>query len=116
MRRVRILLFSEWHYDSATVEDHTDAIVQDLHILKFGDLVKLKTCEVMYRAFNKTLPVNLNNIFTVYEPNCLFNRAYTYRKDFVHKYIRTNLAGGNVLTPHSGRNDIYSGKRQTIFS
>ena len=35
--------------------------------------VKLKICEVMYRAFNKTLPVNLNNIFTVYEPNCLFN-------------------------------------------
>ena len=77
MRRVRILLFSEWHYDSANVEDHTDVIVHDLHILKFGDLVKLKTCEVMYRAFNKTLPVNLNNIFTVCEPNCLFNRAYT---------------------------------------
>ena len=51
MRRVRILLFSEWHYDSANVEDHTDVIVQDLHILKFGDLVKLKTWEVMYRAF-----------------------------------------------------------------
>ena len=29
----------------------------------------------MYRAFNKTLHVNLNNIilFTVCEPNCLFN-------------------------------------------
>ena len=41
---------------------------------KFCDLVKLKTCEVMYRAFNnKKLPVNLNNIFTVCEPNCLFN-------------------------------------------
>ena len=41
--------------------------------LKCYDLVKLKTCEVMYRAFNKTLPVNLNNIFTVCESNCLFN-------------------------------------------
>ena len=27
----------------------------------------------MYRAFNKTLPVNLNNIFTVCGPNYLFN-------------------------------------------
>ena len=41
--------------------------------MKFGDLVKLKTCEVMYRAFNKTLPVNLNIISTVCEPNCSFN-------------------------------------------
>ena len=41
--------------------------------MKFYDLVKLKICEVMYRAFNKTLPVNLNNIFTVCEPSCLFN-------------------------------------------
>ena len=53
--------------------DHTDVIFQDLKFLKFYDLVKLKICEVMYRAFNKTLPVNLNNIFTVCEPNCLFN-------------------------------------------
>ena len=57
----------------ANFRDHTDVIVQDFNILKFYDLVKLKICEVMYRAFNKTLPVNLNNIFTVCEPNCLFN-------------------------------------------
>ena len=57
----------------ANFRDHTDVIFQDLKFLKFYDLVKLKICEVMYRAFNKTLPVNLNNIFTVCEPNCLFN-------------------------------------------
>ena len=57
----------------ANFKDHTDVIFQDLTILKFFDLVKLKTCEMMNRAFNKTLPVNLNNIFTVCEPNCLFN-------------------------------------------
>ena len=54
----------------ANFRDHTDVIFQDL---KFYDLVKLKICEVMYRAFNKTLPVNLNNIFTVCEPNCFSN-------------------------------------------
>ena len=57
----------------ANFKDHTDVIFQDLNFLKFYDLVKLKTCEVMYRAFNKTLPVNLNNIFTVCESNCVFN-------------------------------------------
>ena len=57
----------------ANFKDHTDVIFQDLNFLKCYDLVKLKTCEVMYRAFNKTLPVNLNNIFTVCESNCLFN-------------------------------------------
>ena len=55
----------------ANFRDHTDVIFQDLKCLKFYDLLKLKICEVMYRAFNKTLPVNLNNIFTVCEPNCL---------------------------------------------
>ena len=57
------------------------------------DLVKLKTCEVMYRVFNKTLPVNLNNIFTVCEPNCLFNMR---KKDFVQKYTLTNLEAMSV--------------------
>ena len=55
---------------------------------------KLKICEVMYRAFNETLPVNLNNIFTVCEPNCLFNMGK--KKDFVHKYTRTNLKAMSV--------------------
>ena len=63
-------------------------------IWKFYDLVKLKICEVMYRAFNKALPVNLNNIFTVCEPNCLFNMRK--KKDFVHKYTRTNLKAMSV--------------------
>ncbi len=57
------------------------------------DLVKLKTCEVRYRAFNKTLPVNLNNIFTVCEPTCLFNMR---KKDFVQKYTLTNLEAMSV--------------------
>ena len=64
-------------------------IFQDLNFVKFYDLVKLKTCEVMYRAFNKTLPVNLNNIYTVCESNCLYNMRK--KKDFVQKYTRTNI-------------------------
>ena len=78
----------------ANFKDHTDVIFQDLNFLKFYDLVKLKTCEVMYRAFNKTLPVNLNNIFTVCEPNCLFNMRT--KKDFVQKYTRTNIKAISV--------------------
>ena len=40
----------------ANFKDHTDVIFQDLKMLKFYDLVKLKTCEVMYRAFKATHP------------------------------------------------------------
>ena len=43
-----MLKYGETH----TKADHTDVIFQDLKILKFYDLVKLKICEVMYRAFN----------------------------------------------------------------
>ena len=49
---------------------------------------------MMYRAFNKTLPVNLNYIFTVCEPNSLFNMRK--KKDFVQKYTRTNLKAMSV--------------------
>ena len=42
----------------------------------------------MYRAFNKTLPVNLIKIFTVCEPNCSFNMRKNF---FVETYTRTNL-------------------------
>ena len=34
----------------ANFKDQTDVIFQDLNFLKFYDLVKLKTCDVMYRA------------------------------------------------------------------
>ena len=40
------------------------------------------------------LPVNLNNIFTVCEPNSLFNMRK--KKDFVQKYTRTNLKAMSV--------------------
>ena len=43
----------------ANCKDHTAVIFQDFNILKCYDLVTLKTCEVMYRAFNKTLPVHI---------------------------------------------------------
>ena len=58
------------------------------------DLVKLKTCEVMYHALNKTLPVNSNDLFTVCEPNCLFNMRK--KIDFVQKYTRTNIKAMSV--------------------
>ena len=49
---------------------------------------------MMYRAFNKTLPVNLNNVFTVCEPNSLFNMCK--KKGFLQKYTRTNLKAMSV--------------------
>ena len=78
----------------ANFKDHTDVIFQDFKCFNCYDLVKFITCEVMYRAFNKTLHVNLNNIFTVCEPNCLYNMRK--KKDFVQKYSRTNIKAMSV--------------------
>ena len=47
----------------------------------------------MCRYFNKTL-LDLNNIFTVCEPNYLFNMRE--KKEFVQKYTRTNLKAMSV--------------------
>ena len=57
----------------ANFKDHTDVIFQDLQILKFCDLVKLKTCKVMYCGFSKTLHVNLNQTVCLICVNKDFN-------------------------------------------
>ena len=43
--------------------DHTNILFYNSHILKFPDLIKFKTAQVMYRAKNKLLPTNIQNRF-----------------------------------------------------
>ena len=43
--------------------EHTSILFQQLGILKFVDLVKLKTAIIMFRAFHNELPSNLLNFF-----------------------------------------------------
>ena len=61
----------------------------DQHILKLPDVVKLKTAIIMFKAFHNLLPVNVQQLFSIYES------AYTTRQNchFKHYYSRTTLKG-----------------------
>ena len=43
--------------------DHTPSLFYDLRILKLPDMVKLKTAEIIYKAFNNSLPTNIQKLF-----------------------------------------------------
>lgn len=44
--------------------EHTNLLYLKLHTLKFKDLVKLKTAQLIYKAINKQLPGNMQQLFT----------------------------------------------------
>ena len=44
--------------------EHTNALFHMSRVLKLGDLVKLNLAIIMYRAYNSSLPPNLQKIFT----------------------------------------------------
>ncbi len=48
---------------NASYLDHTNILFLKSHILKFADLVKFKTVQIMYRARYNLLPYNVQNIF-----------------------------------------------------
>ena len=68
--------------------DHTNDIFFNLRILKFYDLVKLRTSVIMYQARNNTLPLSIQRIFTRYEGKLVNTRQ---KIDFVDKFARTNV-------------------------
>ena len=45
--------------------DHTSSLFYDLRILKLPDMVKLKTAEIKYKAFNNSLPNIIQNLFVL---------------------------------------------------
>ena len=73
----------------ATRIDHTNMLFYDQHILKLPDVVKLKTPIIMFKAFHNLLPVNVQQLFSIYES------VYTTRQNchFKHYNSRTTLKG-----------------------
>ena len=70
--------------NNAGFNDHTNELFFECKIIKFLDLVKYKTSIVMYKARNKLLPINIQDLFDNKE-----KLAY-------------NLRGGNkFLTKHA---------------
>ena len=44
--------------------DHINSIFQQLHVLKFPDIIELKTSLFMYKAYYSCLPSNIQCLFT----------------------------------------------------
>ena len=61
--------------------DHTSSLFYDFSILKFPDMVKQKTAEIMYKAFNNSLPNNMQKLFVLYDT------IYTTRLKCVFKHF-----------------------------
>ena len=49
---------------------------------RLTDMLKLKTAEIMYKAFNYSLPNNIQKLFALYDPiymtrqKCVFKQKY----------------------------------------
>ena len=47
----------------ANYYDHTSKLFYNLKLLKFLDIIKSKTLQVMFKAYNMMLPINLQVMF-----------------------------------------------------
>ena len=47
--------------------DHISKLFCILYILKVPDIVELKTAVIMYKAYNSSLPMNLQKLFILYD-------------------------------------------------
>ena len=71
---------------NASYLEHTNPMFLNCKLLKFVDIVKLKTAIVMYKAKNCLLPKNVQNLFTS-SSDCHY---ITRQKcNFKHKFVRT---------------------------
>ena len=75
--------------------EHTTKLFKNLKILKFYDLVKLKILNIMFKAYNRTLPINIQNIFSID-----VDKYYNTRKmqNFKVHFIRTSKRAMCVST------------------
>ena len=66
---------------------HTNELFKELYILKFPEFVQYKTPILMFHLFHRTLPIHLQNRFTVHSTTRSTRRVNT----FVMVQVRTNI-------------------------
>ena len=67
--------------------DHTSNLFYDIRILKFSDMVTLKTAEILYKAYKNSLLNNIQKRFVLYDPMYMTRQKCVFQQ----KYARTNL-------------------------
>ncbi len=60
--------------------DHTNPLFIKSHMLKFMDLVKFKTAQIMYKARNNLLPKNIQGILIEREGGCNLRGDLNFKK------------------------------------
>ena len=66
---------------------HTNGLMKEVYILKFPEFVQYKTAILMFNLFHGTLPIHLQNRFTVHSTTRSTRRINT----FVMVQARTNI-------------------------
>ena len=66
---------------------HTIELFKELYILKFPEFVQCKTAILMFHLFDGTLPIHLQNRFTIYSTS----RSTLLSNTFVTVQARTNI-------------------------
>ena len=67
--------------------DNTSSLFCDIRILKLPDMVKQKSPEIMYKAYNNSLLNNIHKLFVLYDPMYMTRQ----KRVFKQKYARTNI-------------------------
>ena len=67
--------------------DHISNLFYDLRILKLPYMLKLKTAEIMYNAFNNSLPNIIPKLFALHDPTYMTRQKCVFKQ----KYACSNL-------------------------
>lgn len=73
--------------------DHCDVLFSNCKLLKFLDIVKLKTAIVLYKAFQEKLPNHLQALFSKTSSSYVVSRQ---KRDFKTKYCKTVLKSMSI--------------------
>ena len=95
---------------------HTNELFKELYILKFPEFVQYKTAILMFHLFHGTLPIHLQNRFTVHSTT----RSTRCVNTFVMVQARTNvkamcLSASGVKLWNSLTNNLRDCNSEIIF-
>lgn len=75
--------------NNAGYQEHTNSLFLQLNALKFMDMVNFKTAQVMFKARNRLLPVNIQNMFFDREGGYNLRGQLNFRKLLVHTTMKS---------------------------
>ena len=69
--------------------DHTNSLFKQLHLLKFADIIELKTLLFMYKAYCRSIPSNIRCWFARREVECSMRANHDLERRSVCSTMRS---------------------------